>query len=121
ELYLGCRVTALVLRDRLVEINGRYQVPYGRLVSTLPLPVLVRLMGDEAPSRVRAAAAALRWTSVINVNLGLDRPGDPTRHWVYFPERRFVFYRVGFPSAVEGAGMAPRGRSSLNAEVSVRA
>ena len=120
DLYTQCAVTRVILRHKLVEVRGEYQIPYSDLVSTLPLPVLIRLMGDEVPSGVQQAARRLRWNSVYNINLGLDREDTGQAHWVYFPEKQFPFYRVGFPSRINGAGMAPRGKSSLNAEVSVR-
>ena len=30
-------------------------------------------------------------------NLGFDKKGiDLTNHWIYFPEKKYVFYRVGY-------------------------
>src|SRR5687768_18003141 len=46
---------------------------YEQLISTMPLPVLVRMIGDEAPARVREAASRLRHVSVRCVNLGIGR------------------------------------------------
>jgi UDP-galactopyranose mutase len=119
DLCLNARVTGIRLGPDLTEINGVYQVPWRAIISTVPLPELVRLLGPAVPSRVRAAASRLRWNQVVNINLGVDRPGiSGNRHWVYFPEPSYSFYRVGFPSAV-CPSLAPRGKSSVSVEVSV--
>jgi protoporphyrinogen oxidase len=58
----------------------------------------------------------LRWAGVYNLNLGVERDlGD--RHWIYFPEAEWAFYRVGFPHNFSPA-QAPAGCGSLYAEVS---
>ena len=88
---------------------------YDELVSTIPLPLLVKMV-LQAPERIRRAASSLSYNSVLNVNLGIDRLlGD--KHWIYFPEPEYVFYRVGFMSNFS-PHMAPPGTSSLYAEVS---
>jgi hypothetical protein len=33
---------------------------------------------------------------VLVFNLGFDRKGWEKLHWVYFPERKYCFYRIGF-------------------------
>ena len=38
-------------------------------------------------------------------------------HFGYFPEEKYCFYRVGFPSQLS-EGMAPAGAGSLNVEIS---
>jgi len=79
-------------RRRLQTSDGR-TVPYEVLVSTMPLPTLVRLLGEEAPSAVQAAAAALRHVSVRCVHLGIGRPALTEKHWIYYPEDT-VFHRI---------------------------
>jgi UDP-galactopyranose mutase len=59
----------------------------------MPLPVLIRQMGDEVPEHVRKAAAGLRHTSVKCVNIGVKRPRITEKHWIYYPEDT-VFHRI---------------------------
>jgi UDP-galactopyranose mutase len=68
-------------------------VEYEYLISTMPLPVLVRMVGDEAPASVKMAAAGLRHVSVRCVHLGIDRPDVTEKHWIYYPEDT-VFHRI---------------------------
>ena len=51
----------------------------------MPLPVLIRMMGDEAPPEVRAAAGALRHVSVRCVHIGVGRENLTEKHWIYYP------------------------------------
>ena len=59
----------------------------------MPLPVLVRLMGDEAPQDVQAAARGLRHLSVRCVHIGVGREKLTEKHWIYYPEDT-VFHRI---------------------------
>ena len=80
-------------RRRIVELRDGTTIPFDVLVSTMPLPALVRQMGDEAPSEIRAAAEGLRHVSVRCVNLGVGRPDLTEKHWIYYPEDT-VFHRI---------------------------
>jgi UDP-galactopyranose mutase len=51
------------------------------------------------------------------VNIGIDRPAVSDKHWIYYPESKFPFYRVGCPSNLSPS-MAPEGTSSLSVEIS---
>ncbi|KLI99414.1 FAD-dependent oxidoreductase [Luteimonas sp. FCS-9] len=93
ELLTSTRMTALHPESRVAEFSDGRQRSYRALVSTLPLPELVRLIGDEAPEEIRAAAAALRHVSVRCVNLGIGRAGLTDKHWIYYPEDT-VFHRI---------------------------
>ncbi|HLA74641.1 MAG TPA: amine oxidase, partial [Gammaproteobacteria bacterium] len=66
---------------------------YRHLISTMPLPVLIRLMGNEVPLAVRHAAAGLRHVSVRCVNIGVGRANITDKHWIYYPEDT-VFHRI---------------------------
>ncbi len=117
-LHLKHEVTALDLRRRVVEFQNGQRVHYRHLISTLPLPELVR-RADGVPAAVRRQVTGLVHVSVTNVNLGVDRPTIVPYHWIYFPEPRFPFYRVGFPSNLTPS-VAPPGQSLISIECSHR-
>ncbi len=93
ELRLNTRVTGASVRRRTVTLADGTTLPFETLVSTMPLPVLVRLLGDEAPPAVRTAAAGLRHVSVRCVNIGIGRERVTEKHWIYYPEDT-VFHRI---------------------------
>ncbi|SLM46403.1 putative Amine oxidase [Nitrospira japonica] len=91
---------------------------YESLVSTIPVPELVRRCPDF-PQRLKEAAAGLRWVSVYNVNLGVSREQVSDKHWIYFPESGYPFYRVGFPMSFSPS-LGRSGCSSMYVEISHR-
>jgi protoporphyrinogen oxidase len=108
---------ALDVRNRrLLFANGEVK-HYDVMISTLPLPTLVHMI-PHVPEHVRSAAHALLSNKVVTINLGVDTPDLTDRHWVYFPEREFVFQRISFPATLS-ASMAPPGKSSITAEISL--
>jgi protoporphyrinogen oxidase len=98
-------------------VSGREE-PYDFLISTLPLPAAFGMLLDTADSLV-AKASKLHAISVLNINLGIDRPGVSDQHWIYFPEDQYVFSRVGFPMNFSRA-VAPEGTSSMYIEITHR-
>lgn len=117
RVRLGAEVEAVDARRGAIRVGGEW-LDYHALITSLPLPELVaRLV--EPPDEVSAAAAALRWTSVryLNVATRARPPGD--YHWVYVPDERLPFYRVGVFSAAVPS-MAPPGCSSLYVELASR-
>lgn len=121
-------VENLALGEELVEIHterrralfrnrqGYREESYESLVSTMPVTELVKRCIDLPPA-VKDAAAALRWVSVYSVNLGIDRAGITDKHWIYFPEPEYPFYRAGFPMNFSPELGRP-GCSSLYVEIS---
>jgi protoporphyrinogen oxidase len=69
------------------------------------------------PAGVRAARRRLRYNTVWNLNLGIDRADVTDKHWIYYPEKKYPFYRVGCSSNFSRE-LAPAGQSSLYVEVS---
>jgi protoporphyrinogen oxidase len=116
-LRTGCDVRAVDARARTVRLATGETLPYERLISTLPLDVFLG-MCRGLPDTMAPAGRRLRAVRVLNICLGIDRPGVSGAHWMYFPEPEISFYRIGFPSNL-APGMAPRGCSSLWAERSL--
>ena len=117
-VHLGHELTAIDLGRRVVEFQDGQRVRYRRLISTIPLPELFR-RAKGLPAAVTRQVDGLAHVSVTNVNLGVDRPTIVPYHWVYFPEPRFPFYRVGFPSNLTPS-VAPPGQSLISVECSHR-
>jgi UDP-galactopyranose mutase len=93
ELRLHTRAVRLAPSTHMVTFQDGSRVRYDHLLSTMPLPELVRLCGDEAPSHLRAAAKRLRHVSVRCVNIGVGRQNLTEKHWIYYPEQT-VFHRI---------------------------
>ncbi|MBI4423878.1 MAG: FAD-dependent oxidoreductase [Elusimicrobia bacterium] len=118
NLRLGCAVRKVDLAEKVAAIDGIGEVRYERLVNTLPLAQFLDL-ASPLTEAARAARRKLRWITVYNLNLGVARPKMSDKHWIYFPEGRFPFYRAGFSSNFSPS-VAPRATSSMYIEVSRR-
>jgi len=119
ELKTGVEVLSVNNKKKVVRLRdaaGIHRIKYDVLVSTIPLVELVKRI-EDVPESIRQAARRLRWNSVVNVNFGFrgSPPGD--WHWLYVPEKKYRFYRVGFPGALS-SNMVPHGTYSVSAEVS---
>ncbi|MEO5954656.1 MAG: FAD-dependent oxidoreductase [Nitrospiraceae bacterium] len=96
--------------------GGTREERYESLVSTIPIPELVRRCLDF-PASLKEAAQALRWVSVYNINIGIGRERVSDKHWIYFPEVEYPFYRAGFPMNFSPSLGRP-GCSSMYVEMS---
>lgn len=88
------------------------------LVSTAPLPRLVERL-EGVPTPVREASSRLRCSHLHYLDVAADEPAGRPYHWVYVPEARHPFYRVGCYSNFSDA-MAPPGGSCFYVELADR-
>ena len=100
--------------------DGHEERVYEGLVSTIPIPELVRAL-EDAPPEVRAAGTALQHRSLVTVMVGLDRTHLNDFSWVYFPAPEDGWFnRISFPSNFSDR-VAPEGASSALAEITCNA
>jgi UDP-galactopyranose mutase len=93
RIRYGSRVTAVSPANHTIALQDGSTLSYEQLISTMPLPMLIRAMGSEAPRDIREAAAALRHVSVRCVHIGVGRENITDKHWIYYPEDT-VFHRI---------------------------
>jgi protoporphyrinogen oxidase len=115
HIRLNQEVTGIDLENRQVHAVSGETLTYDQLVTTLPLSRFLS-MATPLPSEVQGWAKTLRWTSVFNINLGVKRAQITDKHWIYFPEKKYPFYRVGFPMNFS-VNMTPPGCSSMYIEM----
>lgn len=83
------------LATRTVETPTR-TIQFERLISTLPFAKLLAL------ADVPHDPAIYTYNKVEVFNLGFDGKGPRDFHWLYYPGRDVVFYRVGFYDNIFG-------------------
>ncbi|MEH6437670.1 FAD-dependent oxidoreductase [Massilia sp. DD77] len=93
KIETNADVVQVLPREHVVALADGRRFRYDQLVSTMPLPELIRVIGDQAPEEVRAAAKGLRHVSIRCVNIGIDRPNATDKHWIYYPEDT-IFHRI---------------------------
>lgn len=102
--------------NRIATFSNGDEVAFTHLVSSMPLPELLKII-QPLPPEIAELASRLRWASVYNVNFGLVNAPISDKHWIYVPEPEFPFYRVGYITNF-AEKMAPPHRQSIYTEVS---
>ena len=93
--------------EKHTAVTNKRTVHYDRLVSSMPLPRLLALCGIDYDKGIYT------WNKVLVFNLGFDAKGPEKRNcWMYIPESKYVFYRVGFYDNIIG-----QDRMSLYVEI----
>lgn len=82
------------------------------IISTIPLPVLVKIMDPPPPADVAEAASKLRYRDLLIVAVMADRERITDQTWIYIPEKKIPFGRLHEPKnwSVE---MAPPDKTLL--------
>lgn len=126
------RVTDISLNSNVHEIrhNGkRLDVLYtrngepkrleaDRVLSSVPLPELVKMI-KSTPEEVIRASERLVSNSLACFNIGVDRETISDKHWLYFPEKEYIFNRISFPMNLSPE-TTPKGKSNIVVEVTYR-
>ncbi|HEY2735676.1 MAG TPA: FAD-dependent oxidoreductase [Polyangiales bacterium] len=89
RIHLGEALLSIDLEQHVARTSER-EFRFRRLVSSAPFDRLLRTTGLEHDRSV------FSWNKVLVFNLGFDRKGPSDVHWMYYPSRELVFYRVGF-------------------------
>jgi len=114
----------LKLNHELVSIDpGQRQLTfanglvthYDGLVSSVPLPELIRMI-QGTPADVVDASRRLACSTCVLVNIGVNRQDISSAHMTYFYDEDTCFTRLGFPHMLS-ARNAPPGAGSIQAEV----
>jgi protoporphyrinogen oxidase len=107
---------ARVSRLHVESPRGTESLAVGELLSTMPLPGLVRLLRRDLPTELERAAEALRFRALTFVNLMLARPDFSQNTWMYVASGALSTSRIQEPKR-RSPWMAPEGRTSLMLEV----
>jgi protoporphyrinogen oxidase len=107
-------------KNKTVFVNGKY-FQYNNLISTQPLTELMRQL-KNAPANIIKSVKQLHHTSVRCINIGIKYKKEipkniKNKHWIYIPEKKYPFYRVGIYSNVSSK-LAPKNCYCLYIEFS---
>jgi protoporphyrinogen oxidase len=100
---------------RIHSAAGQTLEVLDRVVSTLPLPLLVKLLGAAVPDPAREAASRLRFRHVRLLFLRLATARMSGNASIYIPDPAFCVSRIYEPRN-RSAAMAPEGETALVVE-----
>jgi protoporphyrinogen oxidase len=115
NLKLNHELTSIDARGRRLRFANGHETSYDTLVSSVPLPDLIRMM-DSAPADVVEASHRLACSTCVLVNLGIDRQDISEGQITYFYDEDICFSRLSFPHMLSSTN-APPGTGSIQAEV----
>lgn len=101
---------------KIIFKNGDIQ-NYDVLINTMPLDIFLQRLRTPSNIHFKSALNNLLCNSVVNFNYGIAQENLTQKHWIYVPEKKYPFYRLGFPHNF-ARNMAPEGASSLYGEFS---
>lgn len=110
-------VVAIDIKNKIIIFSNGHQQPYKQLITTIPLDILLTMLIEPADMQLKKQAKKLVCNSVVNFNLGIANRNISDKHWIYFPEGEYPFYRIGFPHNFSDYAV-PAGCSSLYGELS---
>jgi protoporphyrinogen oxidase len=116
HLHFNKRAEEIDFESKTIRFQDGETSGYETLISTIPLRALI-LSAKNAPGELRDAASKLRCTTLLNITCCLQRPVPHSYHWLYFPESKFPFFRLVFPSNISPA-LTPPNCSIVSAEIS---
>jgi protoporphyrinogen oxidase len=115
KIELGHELVKLDPKARQLHFANGVTSSYDSVVSSMPLPELIRMIVG-APTHVVEAAKKLACTTCVLVNLGINRNDMSQTHWTYFYDRDLAFTRVSYPHLLSPNNVPP-GCGSVQAEV----
>ena len=115
DIALNKKAVFIDPKAKQVKFEDGTSAAYEKLISSLPLPEIVKILPD-VPSAVLTAAKNLRNTCGYQVSLGFNRPDVAKYLWFYIYDEDIPPARVYSPN-LKSPDNAPQGCSSLQAEV----
>lgn len=119
DIRYGQEVVSINPYAKIVRTNRGTEYRYLRLISSMPLPMLVKALYPKVPREVEEAAKKLKCTSAYLISLALKGKHIPPYLWWYIYDRDILPARVYSPS-LKSADNVPEGCSSLQLEVYCR-
>ncbi len=113
HVTLNSSAVEIDAEQRIVDFADGSRREYSELVSSIPLPSLVRMIKD-APSSLLDAASQLKHTKLLCVNFVIDRPNLTDLPWFYIYDQEIKASRVSVPSNL---GNESAGKTALQAEI----
>jgi protoporphyrinogen oxidase len=115
NLKLNHELVSIDPRTHQLTFSNGVVTDYDSLISSVPLPDLIRMI-PGVPDDVRDAARRLACSTCVLVNIGVNREDLSRAHMTYFYDEDICFTRLGFPHMLS-ARNSPPGTGSIQAEV----
>lgn len=89
SINLGEKLIKIDLRKKII-FTDKNAMKYDSLISTIPFNKLLDAVD------IKYDKSLYTYNKVLVFNLGFDLESVTMNHWIYYPNKDIVFYRVGF-------------------------
>lgn len=115
DIRLSHRAIEIDCDEKLVKFENGIIASYDNLISSLPLPEIVKSI-KKVPPHVKQASEKLYATSIALVSIGFKTKVKFPALWFYVYDEDIPFARAYSPS-MKSSDNAPNGKSSLQCEI----
>lgn len=89
KIQYNAEIEKIDTETKIAYVNGE-EISYEYLISTIAFPDLLQISNTPHADVFSA-------NQVLVFNIGFDGPSnDEKSHWIYYPEDKYCFYRVGY-------------------------
>jgi UDP-galactopyranose mutase len=104
KVNFNSKTTMIDIKNKMVYCQNGKSYKYDKIISTQPMLELLKQI-NNIPEDIKKASKKLLCSSVRCINIGVQSNNDvpeilKKKHWIYVPERKFSFYRLGLYSNV---------------------
>lgn len=89
NIFLNEYIISIDSKNKIAKTNKR-KIQYEYLISSISFDSLLDSLNYEYSSDV------LSGNKVLVFNIGFDKKGMQGIHWMYIPDKKYNFYRIGF-------------------------
>ncbi|MBR9682058.1 MAG: NAD(P)-binding protein [Candidatus Aenigmarchaeota archaeon] len=114
KIKKNINITKIEKKDKWIVHHDNGVEKYDKLISTIPVMELLGYM-DDVPEDVMKAANDLKYNSLINVLIGVNKSKINDFHWTYIHEEDVKFNRLIFLSNYS-PNVTPENKSSIAVE-----
>ena len=99
-----------------IKLNNNEEINVDQVISTLPLPILIKQLTPSAPKRIKRIVDNIKYRDLKLFILFLDKESFSDNASLYFPEKEILFTRIYEPKN-RSSYMSPRNKTSIVIEV----
>jgi protoporphyrinogen oxidase len=115
NIELNKEITSINLDKQKITINNDKTITFNHCLSSIPLPEYLRLC-ETLPVNVRGCLEKLNWTSILLINIALNKSIKTNKHYEYYYDDEVPFFRAYFPHNLSKSNVVPN-KGSISLEI----
>lgn len=94
KVLLNTTIIEIDIINKIVKLNNGDYIEYENLINTIPFNRFLKLLNNNDYINF---SNQLTYNKVLVFNMGFNKKSKFNKeHWIYFPDKKTNFYRVGF-------------------------